>query len=63
MASAICRSMSSRWPVVSFWQLRRQIVIEPDGVRVEVAEQQGRAVLVFLVVENRQDARDGPASG
>ena len=34
----------------------RQIVIEPDGIGVEVAEQQGRAVLVLLVVEDRQDA-------
>ena len=36
--------------------VRRQIVVEPDGVGVEVAEEQGRAVLVLLVVEDGQDA-------
>ncbi len=41
----------------------RQVVVEPDGVRVEVAEQQGRAVLVFLVVQHGQNARSDPASG
>ena len=56
MASAICRSMSSRWSGGQLLAVGRQIVVEPDGVRVEVTEQQGRAVFVFLVVEDGQDA-------
>ena len=36
--------------------VRRQIVIKPDGLGVEITEQQGRAVLVVLVVEDGQDA-------
>ena len=34
----------------------RQIVVEPDGLGVEITEQQGGTVLVVLVVEHRQNA-------
>ena len=36
--------------------VRRQIMIEPNGVGVEITEQQGGAEFVFLVVEHRQNA-------
>lgn len=39
-----------------FLPVGRQIVVEPDGVRIEVAKQQGRAEFVFLVVQDGQDA-------
>ena len=39
----------------------RQIVIEADGVRVGVIEQQGRAEFVFLVVRAPAGCRCGPA--
>ncbi len=35
---------------------RRQVLIEADGVGVEVAEEECRAVLVLLVVEHGEDA-------
>ena len=54
MASAICRKSSSRWPVSSLWLLRGQVVIEPDRLGVEVAEQQGRA-------SSRAPCNPGPA--
>ena len=42
---------------VEFVAVRGEVVIEPNRIGVGVAEQEGRAMLVFLVIENRQYAR------
>ena len=56
MASATWRRRSEPLVGGQLLAVRRQVVVEPDGVGVEVAEEQGRAVLVLLVVEHGQDA-------
>ena len=43
--------------------VRGETVIEPNRIGIEVAEQQGRAKLVLLVIENRQNVSGGPESG
>ncbi len=37
--------------------IRGGVVIEPNGIGIEVAKQQGRAEFVFLVIQHRQNVR------
>ena len=63
MASAICRKQLESLAGVELVAVRGEPVIEPNRFGVEVAKQQRRAKLVFLVIQNRAECSGGRESG